>query len=231
MTKKRLFLLLGQSNMVGLGDLNQSIVVNNDNITVFNDGEWKVAKDPLHTNNPNSGVGLAISFANQVSKQFDVDDSIGLIPLAVASTSLSEWMPYSTLYTRIFSVLESAKVDYDDIEGILWHQGESECKSTLKSSSYADRFEFIVKYLRQDLNNPKLPIICGELGGFLDHRFPLANVVNEQLYILENKIGYLGVVKSTSLTSNKDIIHMDSESLIEFGKRYASKFEIITHDS
>jgi hypothetical protein len=231
MTKKRIFLLLGQSNMVGLGNLNKSIPVHNNNITVFNDGEWQVAKDPLHTDNPNSGVGLAINFANQVSKQFDTDDSIGLIPLAVASTSLSEWMPYSKLYTRIFTVLDDAKVDYNDIAGILWHQGESESKIIQKASSYADRFGFLVKYLRKDLNNPTLPIICGELGAFLDHRFPLSYIVNEQLHVLENKIGYLGVVKSTNLTSNSDLIHLDSKSLIEFGKRYASQFMIIVDET
>ena len=230
MTKKRVFLLLGQSNMVGLGDLNKSIAVNNSNITVFNDGEWKIAKDPLHTDNLNSGVGLAISFANEISKQFANTDHIGLIPLAVASTSLNDWKPYSELYNKIFSTLELANINYDDIEGILWHQGESECKNIKRASSYADRFGFLVKYLRKDLNNPKLPIICGELGDFLDHRFPFAHIVNEQLDILENKDDYIGVTKSTNLTSNKDLIHIDSAALIEFGERYASKFQELTND-
>lgn len=210
--------------MVGLGSIDKSLLIENKQISVFNNNQWYIAKEPLHLDNPNAGIGLAMSFANQLIINSQKFDNISLIPLAVASTSLNDWMPYSTFYDKIFTTLKNAKVDYSDIKGILWHQGESESKNILRASSYADRLKFIINYLRKDLNNPELPVISGALGDFLDHRFPLANIVNDQLYLLEKQLDNFKVAHSTNLTPNNDLIHINSESLVEFGKRYTEKF-------
>ncbi|QLE79071.1 sialate O-acetylesterase [Francisella sp. Scap27] len=230
MSKKNVFLLLGQSNMVGLGNLDKSLFIENKQISVFNDNKWSTAKEPLHLDNPNAGIGLAMSFANQLITNSQKVNNISLIPLAVASTSINDWMPYSVLYDRIFTTLKSAEVKYDEIKGILWHHGESESKNILRASSYADRLKFIIRYLRKDLNYPELPIISGELGGFLDHRFPFSDIVNDQLHTLENQLKSFKVASSIDLSSNKDMIHLNSESLIELGKRYASKFQMLTNE-
>ena len=224
MINKNVFLLLGQSNMVGLGRLDKSLLSENPQINVFNDNEWSIAKEPLHLDNQNAGIGLAMSFANQLIINSQKFDCISLIPLAVASTSINDWMPYSVLYDKIFTTLKNAGIEYSDVQGILWHQGESESKSISRASSYADRLKFIITYLRKDLNNSNLPVISGELGNFLDRRFPFSNIVNDQLHLLENQLKNFKVTSSAALTPNLDMIHLNSESLIEFGNRYAEKF-------
>lgn len=230
MANKNVFLLLGQSNMVGLGSLDKALLSENPQINVFNEDKWSIAKEPLHLDNPNAGIGLAMSFANQLIINSQKFDSISLIPLAIASTSINDWMPYSALYDKMFTTLKNAGIEHSDVRGILWHQGESESKSISRASSYADRLKFIISYLRKDLDNPKLPMIAGELGDFLDHRFPLASTVNDQLHLLENQLENFKVASSVDLTPNSDKIHLNSASLIEFGKRYATKFQTLINE-
>ncbi|MED7789491.1 sialate O-acetylesterase [Francisella sp. 19X1-34] len=223
MQNRNVFILLGQSNMVGQGDLSEVINISNSRIYSFNNNCWDIAQEPLHKDNQKAGIGLAMSFAETLIKENTIE-RVDFIPLAIASTQLDEWMPYSRLYNRVLSTIQAADISLNDIKGVLWHHGESETKDILRASSYAYRFEFLIKYLRQDLGNDNLPIIAGEQGHFLDDRFKFAHIVNEQLHSLEQKLNNFKVVSSNEITANDDGIHMSAKSLREFGNRYAKAF-------
>ncbi len=77
-----IFLLAGQSNMAGRGPLDDVPILSDPRIMMFRDGDWIRAQEPLHTDKPGAGVGLAMSFALKLLS-IQPDANIGLIPCAV----------------------------------------------------------------------------------------------------------------------------------------------------
>lgn len=60
-----MFLLAGQSNMAGRGEIVES--VDNPRILATTDGTWNVARHPLHNDKPEkAGVGPGLSFARSI---------------------------------------------------------------------------------------------------------------------------------------------------------------------
>ena len=65
------FLLIGQSNMAGRGELSEVEPIENKEVLVFKNGEWVTAKEPMHSDNPSlAGIGLGMSFADRLQKKF-----------------------------------------------------------------------------------------------------------------------------------------------------------------
>ncbi len=91
-----LFLLLGQSNMSGRGKFGEVEPIENPNVFMFRGGKWMTAEEPLHTDG-NGGVGLAMSFADELLKQ-NPSMKIGFVPCAVGGSLLSRWVKGGDLY-------------------------------------------------------------------------------------------------------------------------------------
>jgi hydroxymethylpyrimidine/phosphomethylpyrimidine kinase len=49
------------------------------------------------------------------------------------------------------------------VKGILWHQGESDCKDA-SLETYVERFKVMISAMRKQLGNENLPVILGELS-------------------------------------------------------------------
>lgn len=63
MHKLNVFLLLGQSNMSGRGDLGEVQPLTHPDVYMWRNGEWIAAAEPLHTDKPKMvGVGLGIRY-------------------------------------------------------------------------------------------------------------------------------------------------------------------------
>lgn len=78
----KLFLLIGQSNMSGRGNVEVQDKVENPRISMLTkDLKWVPAKDPLHFDKPIAGVGPGSEFARGILKA-NPDATIGLIPSA-----------------------------------------------------------------------------------------------------------------------------------------------------
>ena len=115
-----LFLLIGQSNMAGRGQLPQEPPPPHPRIFMFNaTREWVPAKDPVHFDKPKmAGVGLCSSFARQVADRYP-DARIGLIPCAMGGSALAEWMPGKKLYTNAVARTRAALNGGGRLAGIL----------------------------------------------------------------------------------------------------------------
>jgi len=157
----KLFLLIGQSNMAGRGKVEAKDMVENPHIFMLTkDLKWVLAKDPLHFDKPDAGVGPGSEFAREVLKA-DPRATIGLIPCAVGGTSLDQWKAGGALYkTAVERTREAMK--QGTLAGILWHQGEADSAPD-KAATYPDRFETMIGQLRKDLNAEKVPLVMGEL--------------------------------------------------------------------
>jgi hypothetical protein len=220
-----IYLLIGQSNMAGRGDVQDVSPIKHSHILKFHESGWQIAEEPLHADNPNiAGVGLAMSFAIEILRK-EPAAKIGLIPCAVGWSALSRWMPGNELYENAVLTTRQAMIN-GSIKGILWHQGENDSCNSGDAYDYGKRLKKMVKSLRSDLNAENVPFITGELGNFLREleEFKYFDLVNQHLRRLEKSVLNYGCAAADGLTDNGDQLHFDAKSLRTFGIRYAKKY-------
>lgn len=172
-----LFLLAGQSNMAGRGDIAAEDLIGNRRIVFFNeDRNWQVARDPLHWDRPGyNGVGPALSFARDILEELPEDVSIGLIPTAQGGTSISWWQKSysgSNLYyggQKLFDHAVSRAMEASQngvLTAILWNQGENDAGSAEgdNGASYRTLLHALINDFRADFSDTDLPFIAATLG-------------------------------------------------------------------
>ncbi|MCK9244382.1 MAG: sialate O-acetylesterase [Candidatus Marinimicrobia bacterium] len=230
MNSRHLFLLIGQSNMVGHGEMDRVLPIENELIQVFRNDRWQKAVEPLHGDrNDQTGVGLGMSYASSILKR-DLVDRVGLIPCAVDSTAIADWLPGTPLYQKTLDTLmKTQKTDPENnrLGAILWHQGENDAKDKHMAEQYGDRLVMLVWALRRDLNAPNLPFISGELGDFINAAVggPYGRQISAVLKELETTLPDYACVSADGLVAKDDGLHFNAHSLREFGKRYALAYK------
>ena len=221
--KFHLYLLIGQSNMAGRGIVEPQDTVGNSRILLLNrDGDWEIAKDPVHFDKSAAGVGPGLSFAREMLETVDKGVVIGLIPCAAGGSSIDIWLQdkfwEQTQSIPFNSTLLRTKLALKDgtLKGILWHQGEGD-SSPQKREVYAKKCVELVEKIRKIFDCPEIPFIAGELPVFNKN----AEAFNPQLYKAKEQLKYFDVVRGDSMTSLPDSLHLDTKSARELGKRYA----------
>jgi len=220
-----IFLLIGQSNMAGRGLLAEVPAIVNENILMFRSGQWLIAKEPLHQDNPAiAGIGPGMSFAQELLEH-NSKIKIGLLPCAVGWTSIKEWLPSTIHYENAVSLTLKA-IKSGSLKAILWHQGESDTFKRDDAEKYGERLSTLIYNLRQDLNATEIPFIVGELAEFLERSsdFKFVKKINKTLNDLHNIVINYGCVNADELKPKKDNLHFDSYSMRLLGVRYAKKY-------
>ena len=226
-----LFLLIGQSNMAGRGVPEPADKQPIDQVwSLGKSDEWGPAVDPLHFDKPDiAGVGIGRSFAKTLLTAAPAK-KIGLIPSAFGGTSLEQWTPGGELYSNAVRRTKIA-LRSGQLRGILWHQGEADSSKESLASSYRERWTSFIESLRKDLGQGETPVVLGELGHFLytrpDNPSPFAKQVNEQLAMIPVSVARTVFVPSDGLVHKGDVVHFDTASLREFGRRYALGYRIL----
>ncbi len=224
-----LYLLAGQSNMAGRGKVTEQDMQTHPRVYVLNkDREWELAKDPLHFDKPNIvGVGPGLAFGKAMA-DYKEHVKIGLIPCAAGGSPISSWTiggyhnqtkshPYDDAIIR-------AKVAMQDgvIKGIIWHQGESDSKPE-KIQVYQAKLEELIARFRQDLGDENLPFVVARLGDFYVARNPNAESINRILENIPNVVENTACVDVSGLIHKGDVVHFDTKSSRELGRRYAEQ--------
>jgi len=219
----RIFLLCGQSNMAGRGEIEEQDRRSIERVWSMNKAnDWALATDPLHYDKPAiAGVGLGRTFA-RVLTTVDPEVKLGLVPCAMGGSALQEWAPGAPLFENTLKRARAA-VATGRIGGILWHQGEAECADRQRAESYLERFTAVAAALRKEVGD--VPIVVGQLGEFLRAESqPFAATVNRQLARVPLEIPRSAFVSSAGLGHRGDELHFDAAGFREFGRRYAHAF-------
>ena len=222
------FLLIGQSNMAGRGYLNEAREIDTSHIYTLRNGRWHRMFRPINPDRSFSGVNLAESFAEAYSRKHNVD--VGLICCADGGTKLEQWMPGELLFDNAVNNAKLA-ARTSEIVGVLWHQGEGDCKDDLYST-YQARFEVMMQALRKELNLNNVPFILGGLGDYLEF-YPLENyvLINQALENIAASNEMVGFASAKGLTSNPDNLHFNAHALYDFGLRYFEAFEKLNNQT
>lgn len=222
------FLLIGQSNAAGRGFMNEAEPLDTcgGKLQVLRNGLWLKMFRPVNHDRKFSGTCFAETFAKAYSKAHP-DVEVGIIPCADGGTCLEQWMPGQILFDNAVNCARLA-MRTSCLTGILWHQGEGDCRPDLYPLYYS-RFKAMITELRKSLGDPALPVLVGGLGDFLpnyESSVYLVNYrhVNEALRKFADEDENGAFVPATGLTANPDNLHFSAKALHEFGYRYFDAF-------
>ncbi|MEO7653898.1 MAG: sialate O-acetylesterase [Bryobacteraceae bacterium] len=223
-----LWVLAGQSNMVGRAIIDESHTSHPLVRAFLQVGGWHVARDPLHEqrNGPKGtrlGAGLGLTFGKEMVRETGVP--VGLIPCAQGGTSLEQWSPAlasqgaASLYGNL---LERVRLAGGRIAGVLWYQGENDSPPET-APTYGSRFEAFVPALRRDLGRPDLPFYYAQLSRYANPPAPYYenwNKIQEAQRLAESRIPGVRMVATIDLELG-DPIHLGRPALERLGRRFA----------
>lgn len=243
-----LWVLAGQSNMQGVGNLDENVAKPHPQVHVLRmNHEWTLAKepinllsespDPVHSNYATDedrinavkgayagtkGSGLGMGFARAMVEA--TGRPVGLIATAHGGTSMEQWNPNkkgeggNSLYGSMLAQVAAAG---GKVRGVLWYQGESDANPR-DAVTYGDRFKTLISEMRADFGGPEMPFYYVQIGRFAN---PLVDGVSwnklraEQLRV-EQEIAPGGLVAAIDLELD-DLIHVGTDGLITLGERMA----------
>ena len=229
----KVFLLAGQSNMQGFGEIAGHPVLHDKRIFNLATGRAEVAVEPLHhwAEHPympdGIGLGLAMPFALEILKAHP-DIQIGFIPAARGGSSLEQWLPGNENFDRAMWLFDRASKNHPDIDvgGILWHQGEADSGTIQTAQTYGDRFLRTINGFRKRLGAPAAPVVAGELGRFLS----LNPSFHEHATVVSQTRATVASLENAAFATSEDLVcdgnhtHFNAESIRRFGLRYAEAY-------
>jgi hypothetical protein len=226
-----LFLLVGQSNMAGRGTVTPADREPDPRVLMLNQaGEWAPAVDPMHFDKPSMvGVGLGRTFGLEIARATP-GITVGLIPCAVGGSPIDAWKPgafYQPTKSHPWDdALRRAKLALPrgTLQGILWHQGESDSSREL-APGYAAKLHDLVARFRRELAAPDVPFIAGQMGVFPDSPWnEFKTLVDRAHRELPQRVQRSAFVAADGLGHKGDKVHFSAEAYREFGRRYAAAY-------
>jgi sialate O-acetylesterase len=240
-----LWVLAGQSNMQGVGDLIDVTPPHPLVQALGMDGKWVRAEeplhwlldspDPVHSGDPNTraersahehktrskGAGLGLPFAVAMVEHTRIP--IGLVICAHGGTSMGQWNPSKkgegghSLYG---SMLRQIQLAGGKVKGVLWYQGESDAESGA-AQVYPHVFVDFIASVRADVGQPDLPFYYVQIGRFVNNSDPKGwNAVQEAQRRLPERVPGTAVVSVIDLELD-DLIHVGTQGLKRTGQRLA----------
>ena len=147
-----------------------------------------------------------------------------MIPCAVGGTTIEMWQPGNDAYNGQYYPYDDAikrlhaAMKSGIVKGIIWHQGEGDSNEE-NAKVYLDKLEKLIQLFRNEVNNPKLPFVAGELGYYRENSFHINNVLKK----LPERISETAVASADGLNHKGDGTHLDTNSSRILGKRFAQE--------
>jgi hypothetical protein len=219
--RTHVFLLAGQSNMVGRADFDGGAGYPDGSLQWSQSGGLVPAAPPLDHVDPHAGdMGLAVQFAIDHAAAHP-NAALVFVPSACGGSGFKDgrWTKGGDLYEAAVARANAAMAVLPDaiFAGILWHQGETDAQTQDDADGYAAALDAMIADMREDVTaaDATTPFVAGQLhmaGGAADS-------VRAALADLPNRMDYTGFAGSEGLSAF-DGIHFDAPSLRALGARY-----------
>ena len=240
-TSPYLIALMGQSNMVGRGELSDlppGFPVNPAKLWNFTNAyKWEPAKEPIDSPlgqldlvslDEQAAVGPSLALADTFVSMHSTT-TVGLIPCAKGGSSISDWQKThsstdqrSTLYGSCMNRMKTVSPANGTIRAVIFWQGGEDGKTEKDALKWKERFTTFVTDLRRDLNDPNLPIIMIMLtlhDKEAVNKIPYWQVVREQ----QRSVNIPGVVKFDSDGYERKVggVHFSTRGQLAIGAALA----------
>jgi hypothetical protein len=241
------FILAGQSNMVGLGRVSELGAHADLFAPALRSGIPKVGiylEDSVHQNPNQNGAmrwldvdeyggfgvdaarfGPELGFGARMHELWP-ERQIRILKVAEGATDLAEdWAARSgRLYSLLLSTVRSqfeilGEHERIELVGLVWMQGESDAFGDL-ADAYGSNLRRFITSLREDLGQALLPTVAALIapqGGW-----PEAETVRDATSDLAARLGPMSTVETSDLTMwPDDVAHYDTRSTLILGRRFA----------
>lgn len=194
--------------------------------------------------------GLELSFASAIGAATGSTNDVAIIKVTRGGTNLrNDWRAptaddpsggflYEALIGHVNESLDQLTADGDqaNVQGFLWHQGESDSGNTTNINNYPGLFTDLVDGVRGNFGDD-IPVVLGELapnrpGNTVDFNNALQGFVDT------TSLSGVSLVSSAGLTTPGDITnevggdftHFDALSQLELGERFATSLASTVFD-
>lgn len=223
-----LYILAGQSNMVGRGKTAEYNAPDlGGRVYAYQDGAWVPESEPLkHYAGEAGGVGPAGAFAAGMLGK--TTRKIGLIPCASSATAIVEWQRDNTPGSRYEYCMRLARraAPAGRFRGVLFFQGEWDGVPSVspiaRPQEWGNLFSAFVSAIRADLNEDSLPVVFAQIG-----TMPAAQKKNAAAWAEVQRQQAAVQLPGVSMIVTSDVptdgsFHYPTASYVEIGKRFAA---------
>jgi hypothetical protein len=234
-----LFILAGQSNMVGMAPVPDQQNVDLKIYVFGNDYRWRVAEEPVDNSDgqidPVSfdrvpGFGPSLAFAAAVRRERP-EMVIGLIPCAKSSSGIIEWQPSMSDQALYGSCLKRARAasPMGHYAGILFFQGETDTVDAARfprfdphPTEWSALFSTFVNNMREDLHAPELPVVFAQIAAnTYPNEVSYWELVKEQQR--STQLPHTAMITTDDLPLMDDL-HFTADSYRIIGERFAAAY-------
>lgn len=216
----RIYLLAGQSNMMGKGKISE-IPANYrqtpSNVKFYYQGREKGLGQFAY-------FGPEVGFAHEVARAFPNDQHI-IIKQAATGSTIERWLPGQALYKGLLRQVGFSLPEEHDkkIAAIIWMQGESDARSASLAGQYGGRLNRLIQALRTDLNSPNSLFILGQINPEDLAFSKVAQVQASQRQVQQSSSNTI-LVSTDGLGKMYDHVHYNAQGQLELGKRFAKAY-------
>ena len=241
------WILAGQSNMQGCGDIADAHRPHPLVRAFYMDDRWAVARDSIHNvwdavdavhlalhgpwpANPVEGVGPGVAFGVEMHRRTGAPQ--GLIPCAHGATSMVQWDPRlkhlggDSLYG---ATMRRVAHNGGRVAGVVWYQGESECDPEA-APHYARRMKELIAAFRRDLGDAGLPFVGVQLSRFIGEGF--RPEVWHDIQVQQEQLARRGRVKRCAFVPAIDVsmsnsVHVSGVGCNRLGRRLGQAMDAL----
>lgn len=234
-----LFLLGGQSNMDGCGrwnELPETLRVTPANVRIWDNRtqEWKRIGEDSTAMARDLQFGPELLFSHRLSAAFP-DQEIRLVKTSAGGTSLAlGWLPEKKkMYARFITNYRNALADLRNAghavqtAGMLWMQGEGDSDAIDRAAAYKKNLETLLRDVREQSGNPKLPVVIGRISSGLLRKTPWnfehAPIVQKAQEAVATEDPHTRLVRTDDLPTLKDNTHFNTSGQTTLGERMAAE--------
>ncbi len=244
--KAKVFILSGQSNMSGGGDVNGMTIdideAVSSKVRIWDASGYMRNKDYAMTwmslkelqskkaaDNQNK-IGPEFGFAKAMSETFPADQ-LYFIKVARGGKAIAEFLPHekgkSNEYTVLMSNLDNAlaKIEGEyEIAGVIWMQGESDTKEEKTAMAYEENLTRLISILRTETKNPDLPVVVGRLSIHIlespKFSFDHTKIVQKGQEAVAKKVPNVSIINSDALSLRDDFTHFNGPGQVALGEMF-----------
>ncbi|MEB8434026.1 sialate O-acetylesterase [Cocleimonas sp. KMM 6892] len=223
--KERVYILAGQSNMMGKGKTHQLpafLKRQPSNVEFYYQGRKRELAKFSH-------FGPEVSFAHAISRAFPNDKHI-IIKHVATGSSINQWLPGSGLFAGLLRQRGFVKVGTQSnnivntkVDAVIWMQGERDARSEHNAYNYESNLKRFITGVRRQLDSPRSVFIMGEVNPE-DPAFFMLDTVQQAQVNTQRTLPGVKLVSTNGLGKIYDHVHYDTQGQLELGKRFARAY-------